>query len=70
MLEGRHAGSVFGRIEEPYLIVCEANKATTVGKKESEAELLGQLRVLMLKQYVLPMLSLNEIVARRAGRGS
>jgi hypothetical protein len=58
------------RMDFPYLIVCEAKKASTVGKRESEAEILGQLRVLMLKQYVLPLLSLNEIVARCARRGS
>jgi hypothetical protein len=69
MLEGRNAGTVY-RMDFPHLIVCEAKKASTVGKQESVAELLGQLRVLMLRQYVLPLLSLIEIVARRARPGS
>ena len=48
MLEGRNAGTVY-RMDYPYLIVCEANKSSTVSRRELEAELLGQLRVLMLK---------------------
>lgn len=63
MLEGRNAGTVY-RMNTPYLIVCEAKKSSTVGKRESEAELLGQLRVLMIKQYVLHTSSLNEIVEK------
>lgn len=65
MIEGRNAGSVY-RMDLPYLIVCEAKKTSAV---EPEAELLGQLRVLMLKQYVFPMLSLNEIVVKLARLG-
>ena len=69
MLEGRNAGAVY-RMDFPYLIVCEAKKSSTVGRRESEAELLGQLRVLMLKQYVLLMLSLNEAVEKHARQAS
>jgi hypothetical protein len=53
MLEGRIAGTMY-RMDSPHLIVCEAKKSSTVSESEPEAELLGQLRVLMLKQYVLP----------------
>jgi hypothetical protein len=61
MLEGSNAGTTY-RVDAPYLIVCQDKKAS----RDGEAEILGQLRVLMLKQYVLPMLSLNEAVESRA----
>jgi hypothetical protein len=38
-------------LDVPYLVVVEAKRSTTLGATESEAELLGQLRVLMMKQY-------------------
>jgi hypothetical protein len=62
MLEGRYAGTLC-RINPPHLIVCQESPA---GRREWQAEILGQLRVLMLKQYVLAMLSLIEIVKSRA----
>jgi hypothetical protein len=46
-------------LNEPTFIVLEAKKHTTVDKVESDAELLGQLRVLMSKQYITSYSSLT-----------
>lgn len=45
-------GGIFCAIENPYLVILEAKISATVGKGEPETELLGQLRVLMVKSYV------------------
>jgi hypothetical protein len=58
MHKGSEAGTFF-TIEKPYLVVCEAKKPDTVGRlRESKAEVLGQIRNLMKKRYLLltPML--------------
>lgn len=51
MMRGKNGG-IWYKLNAPYLVVLEAKKSTTITKRESEAELMGQLRVLMLKQYV------------------
>ena len=50
MMRGQE-GARLCMLDVPYLIVVEAKRSTTIGTHESEAELLGQLRVLMMKQY-------------------
>ena len=52
MHEGSDAGTFFS-IDTPYLVVCEAKKQDTVGLRESKAEILGQIRNLMKKRYLL-----------------
>jgi hypothetical protein len=57
MMRGKNGG-IWYKLNAPYLVVLEAKKSTTITKRELEAELMGQLRVLMLKQYGLsPLLS-------------
>ena len=51
MMRGRNGG-IWYKLNAPYLVILGAKKSTTVAKHESEAELMGQLRVLMLKQYL------------------
>jgi hypothetical protein len=50
-MRGRNGG-IWYELNTPYLVILEAKKSTTVAKRESEAELLGQIRVLMAKQYL------------------
>jgi hypothetical protein len=47
-------GGVWVDYESPYVVICEVNKHSTLRKREAEAELFRQLRVLMLKQYSPP----------------
>jgi hypothetical protein len=51
MMRGRDGG-IWYKLNAPYLVILEAKKSATTTRRESEAELMGQLRVLMLKQYV------------------
>lgn len=48
LMQGQDRG-VFCTIEQPYLVILAAKKSSTAGNRELEAELLGQLRVLMAK---------------------
>jgi hypothetical protein len=45
-MHGRNGG-IWYKLNAPYLVILQA-------KDESEAELMGQLRVLMLQQYLYP----------------
>ena len=47
-MRGR-SGGIWYELDMPYLVILEAKKSTTMAKRESEAELLGQVRVLMAK---------------------
>ena len=51
IMRGRNGGK-WQNMNVPYIVILEAKRASTVTKRESEAELLGQLRVLMAKQYL------------------
>jgi hypothetical protein len=47
-----HIGGVWYELDTPYLVILEAKKFTTVSQRDSDAELLGQIRVLMAKKYL------------------
>ena len=50
-MRGR-SGGIWYKLNTPYLVILVAKKSTTVANRESDAELLGQIRVLMAKQYL------------------
>ena len=49
-MRGRNGG-IWCELDMLYLVILDAKKLTTM-KRESEAELLGQVRVLMAKQHL------------------
>lgn len=51
-MRGRNGGKWLN-MNIPHVVILEEKRSSTLSKRESEAELLGQLRVLMAKQYLL-----------------
>lgn len=50
-MRGRNGGK-WQNMTVPYIVILEVKRASTASKRELEAELFGQLRVLMAKQYL------------------